>query len=179
MNNFVVGLFNGQRSHDGGVQMKKVLSGLVFVLIALFAASVQAATWHGITDENGLTWARLKIVNESASDSSWIVSNCRTAIASDQDAAETDASQDWSGLVAAGATAYVWVYGDSAGEISVASAGGTESGYNIDVATDAAGDGELVITVDADGAVTGDIVTSSYDLPSQVGTLPETNAGQE
>jgi len=158
----------------------KILTYSIWIFVfAISALSSQAATWLGVQDSSGCTWARVKIINDSTSDSSWIISNCRTAVASGQNSAETDSNQDWSGLVSAGTTAYVWIYGVSAGEVSIASAGGTESGYNAVATTDEAGDGEWVITVDAEGTVSGGIVTASYGLPSQSGTMPDMEVEQE
>jgi len=142
------------------------------VAFCLSSVASLEASWRGVADGNGYTWARIKFVNLSANDTAWILSNCRAAISSTESAADTDASSDWSGTVPAGAQVYVWVFGYEGIDATVASAGGTESGYNASAQPDAGGDGEWVITIAADGNVTGAIEPASYGLPSQTGTMP-------
>ena len=100
-----------------------------------------------------------------------VTSGIRLA-ASTETAADTDASSDWSGTVPAGAQVYVWVFGYEGIDATVASAGGTESGYNASAQPDESGDGEWVITIAADGNVSGNTELSSYGLPNQTGTMP-------
>jgi hypothetical protein len=135
--------------------------------------------WRGVVDDGGATWARIKIVNSSAEDTAWTFSNCRTAIAAASDTAETDAELDWEGLVPAGSTATVWVYGLLSGQINVATADGTVSGFYGLKETDPLGNNEWVIMVDADGAVTDQMDPASYDLPLQTGSLPDMTVEEE
>jgi hypothetical protein len=151
--------------------MKKYIVALCLGLG--ICASAQAQGWLAVTDAEGVTWARIKIVNGSGEDASWVVSNGRTAVASTSGAAETDAGADWDGVVAAGSTEYVWVYGLPGGDINVTTSGGTASGYHAHATPESSGDGEWVIAVDAAGDVTGAIEPASYDVPSHTGTLPD------
>jgi hypothetical protein len=138
-------------------------------------AGVFAEYWLGVLDAEGRTWARIKFVNQSASPSNWAISNCRAAVSSDEAAASTDAVADWDGVVDAGATEYVWIYGFLSGDVSVDSADGGASAFN-GVASPA-GDGasgEWVITIANDGSVTASIDTVvPYGVPSVTGDLPE------
>jgi hypothetical protein len=157
-----------------------VVRAIVFSCLVYGAVeSASAATWRGVQEASGCSWARIKISNNSDVETTWTISNCRTATASASDAAETDAEQDWNGVVAANSTAYVWVYGLISGDINVSTAGGTVSGYNGSASLDYAGDGEWAITVDALGNVTADVEAATYSVPAHVGTLPDMTIEQE
>lgn len=163
----------GSKLSERGRKNMKACSWLAVVAAMMVCLSAEAATWRGVTDANGCSWARINIVNNSSADTTWAISNCRTAIGSTSDAAQTDAEQDWSGVVAANSSAYVWVYGLISGDVNVSTAGGTASGYNGYASLDYAGDGEWVINVDANGDVTASVEAASYGAPAQSGTLPD------
>jgi hypothetical protein len=163
-----------KRSHDGGVKMNRAIRGLLFVLITLVASAVQASSWLAIEDSSGVTWARVLIVNNSESDSNWSLSGCRTAVASDAESAETDAEFDWDGVVEAGTSEYVWVYGSEISEINIANADGDASAFLGSELLDAAGDGELVIAVSAEGTSSVAVEAgASYSAPVVSGGAPQ------
>jgi len=168
-----VGLSSCKRSHDGGVKMNRVLRGVLFVLITLVASAVQAASWLAIEDSSGVTWARVLIVNDSETDSNWSLSGCRTAVASDAETAETDAEFDWDGVVEAGTSEYVWVYGSEISEINIANADGDASAFIGSELLDAAGDGELVIAIATDGTSSVAVEAgAAYSAPVVTGGAP-------
>ena len=137
------------------------------------AGSAGAAGWRGTTDANNCVWARIRIDNLSSNDTTWVISNARSALASSADAAATDAQLDWDGVVPAGASSYIWVYGHISSEVTVGTADGTVTGYHAAALPESAGDGEWVITVDAAGSVTGILEPASYGVPSRSGTMPD------
>lgn len=152
--------------------MKKFVGCFIMVLTA--ALAVHAATWSGIQDSAGFTWARVLIINDSDADSNWSISGGRTAVQSDADNAEVDQSTDWDGRVPAGQTVYVWVYGIDLSSVTIANADGGDASYLGEFTLDAAGDGEAVIVVNADGTTSVDVVASeSYAAPFVTGQLPE------
>lgn len=138
-----------------------------------------AQTWLGVPDAAGCTWARVKIVNLSTNEVDWAISNCRTAIESTDNSVVTDAFRDWDGVVPAGEARYVWIYGLLSGEINMATAGGTATGYSGYIAPSDAGNGELVLTVDANGAVAALVEPATYDVPTRSGTMPNLEVEEE
>ena len=151
------------------------MAALVCAILFSFAGAGYAASWRGVVDANGCTWARVRIENLSTNDTSWMIANCRTAVSSSEDTATTDAAQDWDGTVAAGAATDVWIYGILAGDVNVSTANGTASGYNAFATPDIAGDSEWVITVAADGTVSAAVEPAAYGVPAQFGTFPNFN----
>lgn len=154
--------------------MKTFVCIVWIIVFAISATSVRAATWLGVEDSSGFTWARALIVNNSDVDSNWSLSGCRTAVSSDADMATVDAEFDWDGVVAAGSSEYVWVYGRDISEINVANADGDASAYLGSELLDASGDGELVIVVSAEGISSVSVeAVDSYAAPIVTGGLPQ------
>jgi hypothetical protein len=148
-------------------------AAVLAVALGIVTMAADAATWRGVTDDSGLTWARIRIVNASGQDSNWSISNCRTAINAGHDAAVTDASLNWNGVVAAGASTYVWVYGVLNGDVLLDNADGGASALAVAASPVDGGDGEWVVSIAADGSVTTYIeAAASYGIPSRTGTLP-------
>jgi hypothetical protein len=143
------------------------------MLAVAVCANSWAATWLGVKDPDGRTWARVKFVNLSSANSTWVISNCRTAKASTLDSADVDAEADWDGVVDAGSGEYVWVYGVLAGEVSFGNADGGPSAF-IGAETPAAdGDGEIVFTIAEDGTVSMAIeAVEPFSVPTVNGSLP-------
>lgn len=158
-------------------------SKLVFVgvllAVMMTGGACWAQSWLAVMDGYGCTWARIRIVNLSASDVGWTFNNCRTAIESTADSAVTDALADWDGQVPTGEARYVWVYGLLSGDIEVSTAGGTDAAFLERFAFDYAGDNELVLTVGADGVVTASLEPASYVAPAQSGTMPDLTIEEE
>jgi hypothetical protein len=129
-------------------------------------AATASAAWRGVTDAQGCTWARVRIVNDSSTDSNWSLSNCRTAVESTETTATVDADSDWSGLVPAGTETVVWVYGQDLVQVNVANADGGTSSYFNQASILEGGDGELVILVGNDGSPLVSIEpTDAYTVP--------------
>ncbi len=146
----------------------------LWLVLFVVCSSTHAATLRGVLDAEGFTWARVAIVNNSEADSNWSVSGGRTAIASTDSSAEVDQQFDWDGVVAAGSSEYVWVYGRDLTEVVVANADGGVAEFYGTTAVDGAGDGEIVIVVNADGTTAVSVEASdAYASPSVTGTLPE------
>lgn len=160
--------------------MKKTIVALC--LGVALCATAQAATWRGVIDDDGTIWARVKIVNESGWAVSLAVWNCRTAVFSTEDSAETSLDENWDAEVEAGTTEYVWVYGGvrtvdgETGEVSTSDLAvniSSDDGvaYRAEFVPAEDGDGEWVITVNADGEISGDIETVAvpYGQPTLLG----------
>ena len=153
--------------------MKTSINKLWIVALAMSTITAHAATWQSAQDESGCTWARALIVNDSAADSNWSLSGCRTATSSDADAATIDPLVDWDGIVEAGTSEYVWVYGTGIGDISIANADGDASAYLGSAPLDDIRDGELVIVVSSDGTSSVSVeIASAYAAPAVTGELP-------
>lgn len=160
--------------------MNKILRNAVALLIvangiSLMTASANAQTsWRSVTDAGGCTWARVQFVNQSAQTTYWVIWNGRAAIDSTDTSAVTDSDYDWDGVVNAGETRYVWVYGFgiSGASPNIGSASGTVGGYQGTNTLTDAGDGEWVVTIAADGTVTAAVAPGAvYDAPSRSGTI--------
>jgi hypothetical protein len=134
-------------------------------------------------DADGKIWARVRFINDSSLETYWNVWNCRTAVESTAGTAVTDFSGGWDTIVEAGASEYVWVYGDvterdEAGavinvlnlEVGIASDDGIT--YRATSVPVDGGDGELVITIAPDGSISASIDTTagSYGPPSRSGS---------
>jgi hypothetical protein len=151
----------------------KVMAAVAIAMVITGAAASHAADWRGATDASGLTWARIRIDNQSAQASNWSISNCRTATSAGHDAAVTDASLNWNGVAAPGASTYVWVYGVLSGDVLLDNADGGASALAVAASPVDGGDGEWVVSIAADGSVTTYIeAAASYGIPSRTGTLP-------
>lgn len=147
--------------------------GWAALLLVCCVATARARTWLGVQDQDGRTWARVKFVNLSASDSHWAIWNCRTAVASAADAAEVNPQMDWDGTVEANSEEVVWVYGVLFGDVQIANADGGASEFRAAVAPSAEGDAELVITIAEDGAVSLSVeAVEAYGVPAVTGELP-------
>lgn len=150
------------------------MAALACAAFAVCAGSAGASEWRGVVDGAGFTWARVRIVNLGAEASNWSISGARTALASDAYTADVDASLDWDGAVAAGSSEIVWVYGRAADLVTVANADGGTSAFYGQAAIVAGADGELVITVAADGTSIATIEPAdAYGAPAVTGTLPQ------
>lgn len=146
----------------------------LWLALLVVCSSAHAATLLGVTDAEGFTWARVAIVNNSETDSNWSISGGRTAIASTDSAAEVDAQFDWDGVVAAGSSEYVWVYGRDLAEVVIANADGGVAEFYGTTAVDGAGDGEVVVVVNADGTTAVSVeAVDAYSAPAVTGALPE------
>ncbi len=157
--------------------MKIIRQGLTFFsaglfLLAVLAPAAHADAWRGAQDANGMTWARITFVNESAEDSTWAVWNCRTAVNSGADWAITDATSDWDGVVPAGTVQHVWVYGYLDGEVFIGNSDGDESTHQGGALLDPNGSAEWVVTVAPDRTVTSVLSPAAYGVPAHEGDLP-------
>lgn len=154
--------------------MKTLVCTFWIIVFAITAHSVQAATWLALQDSSGVTWARALIINNSDADSNWSLSGCRTAVASTADSAEVDQEFDWDGVVEAGTSQYVWIYGRDIDEVNIANADGDASAYLGSAVLDGAGDGELVIEVSEAGTSSVTVEAgASYASPIVTGGLPQ------
>jgi hypothetical protein len=146
-----------------------------FLLAVLLATTdVRAQAWLGVVDPDGITWARVRVVNLAAEPSNWSISGGRTAVASDATTALVDAELDWDGIVAPGSGEYVWVYGKQIQDIRIANADGGSAAYLGQAAPVADGGGELVIAIAADGTSSVSVEpVAPYESPAVTGTLPE------
>jgi len=146
----------------------------VCTVMLVMTMSATAYQWLSVQDADGITWARITFVNHSSEASNWAVWNCRTAVDSDADWAETDALSDWDGIVEAGVIRYVWVYGYLDGDVYIANTDGDESSHMAAATLDAAGNAEWVVTIAADRTVTSELLpVQPYSAPAQAGDLPE------
>jgi len=171
---FVINVVHHKRSGDQGVHMKTLVCIFWIIVFAITSLPVQAATWLAVQDSSGVTWARALIINDSEADSNWSLSGCRTAVASDADTAEVDPEFDWDGVVAAGTSQYVWIYGKEISEVNIANADGDASAYLGSELLDESGDGELVILVSEEGTSSVSVEASeSYASPIVSGGLPQ------
>jgi len=145
---------------------------LAAIAVCMTSLSSEAATWRGATDSQGVTWARIKFVNQSGHASNWSISNCRTTTSAGQGAAATDAAKDWNGVVAPGSTAYVWVYAVD-GDVLMDNADGGSSAYNAAASPMDGADAEWVVTIGADGTVESSLeLADAYQVPVRTGTMP-------
>ena len=147
------------------------MCGLILLFVSLvFVSETFAQSWRSVDDSEGCTWARVIVVNQSEVDSNWSLSGCRTAVASGADTATVDAEFDWDGVVEAGTSEYVWIYGSGIGEINIANADGDASAFLGAETLDAIGGGELTIVIAADGTSSVSVEeASAYTAPIVVG----------
>lgn len=152
---------------------KSMLVGACGVMLVM-TVGVFASGWLSVYDSTGITWARIKFVNESSDASNWAVWNCRTAVYSDAGYAQTDAVADWDGIVNAGEIQYVWVYGFLDSEVYIANTDGDESSHQAVASLDPNGSSEWVVTIHSDRTVTSTLEpVQPYGAPAQEGALPE------
>ena len=152
--------------------------GRLFCLFAgtlgLVAGAVDASaqSWRGVSSVDGITWARVLIVNNSPDVSNWGLWNCRTAVDSSGTTALTDQELNWDGVVNPGETRYVWVYSTAFVDVNIGSAGGTDTGLQTSDAMVDSGDSDLVITIAADGTMTSSLAAgATYDAPTHSGSF--------
>lgn len=153
---------------------RSLATALAAIVLSVAAMTANATAWRGITDESGLTWARIRIVNQSSHVSNWSISNCRTATSSGPAAALTDSVLNWNGAVGAGESTYVWVYGVLDSAVYLDNADGGNSAYGAASEPIEGADGEWVVSIAPDGTVSTFIEpVNPYGLPNQSGTLPQ------
>ncbi len=154
--------------------MNTGIKRIIVIVLLTFTAGLWggrcfAQSWRAVQDANGWTWARVSFVNQSTNASHWAVWNCRTAVASSAAAATVDPVLNWDGVVNAGETKTVWVYvmGPVSDSAHIDSADGGISAYLGAQQAVLSGDSEWVITIGADSAVSGALVTgASYGAPA-------------
>ena len=155
--------------------MNRIIKSIILFAGLIATAGVSSGqNWRAVQDPSGITWGRIRIVNESANVSNWSISNCRPAVSSTETVAVTSQELNWDGVVHAGETYYVWVYGVAISTVNIANADGGASAYVGEHALASDGDGELVITIAADGAVTTMIESASYIAPNYSGDFDPT-----